>query len=39
MKPVSYDARKLELLLGPQEITANETGIAKTLDWIAAQAR
>jgi nucleoside-diphosphate-sugar epimerase len=37
MKPVSYDARKLELLLGPQEMTAYESGIAKTLDWIAAQ--
>lgn len=36
MKPVGYDARKLEGLLGRQAITPYETGIATTLRWIAA---
>jgi len=36
MKPVSYDTRKLEGLLGRQAITPYETGIATTLRWIAA---
>jgi nucleoside-diphosphate-sugar epimerase len=36
MKPVSYDACKLEGLLGRQAITPYETGIATTLRWIAA---
>jgi nucleoside-diphosphate-sugar epimerase len=34
MKPVSYDARKLERLLGPQTMTPYPTGIARTLDWL-----
>jgi len=38
MKPVSYDARKLEGLLGRQAMTPYETGIATTLQWIAANA-
>jgi nucleoside-diphosphate-sugar epimerase len=37
MKPVSYDARKLMNLLGPQSMTPYETSIAATLDWIAAR--
>jgi nucleoside-diphosphate-sugar epimerase len=36
MKPVSYNAKKLEGLLGPQQMTAYEAGVAQTLDWIAA---
>ena len=36
MKPVGYDARKLEGLLGRQEVTAYDSGIGQTLDWIAA---
>jgi nucleoside-diphosphate-sugar epimerase len=38
MKPISYDARKLEGLLGPQAMTSYETGIAAALQWIAAAA-
>jgi nucleoside-diphosphate-sugar epimerase len=36
MKPVSYNAKKLEDLLGPQQMTSYEAGVAQTLDWIAA---
>lgn len=36
MKPVSYDARKLEKLLGPQTMTPYEVAIGQTLDWLAA---
>jgi nucleoside-diphosphate-sugar epimerase len=36
MKPVSYDARKLEGLLGRQEMTGYDSGIGETLKWIAA---
>jgi len=35
MKPVHYDARKLEELLGPQSMTPYETGIGATLDRLA----
>jgi nucleoside-diphosphate-sugar epimerase len=38
MKPASYDARKLEGLLGPQAMTPYAAGIATTLQWIAANA-
>jgi nucleoside-diphosphate-sugar epimerase len=38
IKPVAYDARKLQGLLGPQTMTPYETGIADTLQWIAAEA-
>jgi len=38
MKAVSYNARKLQGLLGPQAMTPYETGIATTLRWIAANA-
>jgi nucleoside-diphosphate-sugar epimerase len=38
MKPVRYDARKLEGLLGPQAMTPYASGIAQTLDWLAASA-
>lgn len=36
MKPARYDARKLESLLGRQAMTPYDTGIATTLQWIAA---
>jgi len=36
MKPVRYDARKLQGLLGPQEMTSYDDGIVRTLDWIAS---
>jgi len=35
MKPVCYDARKLQALLGPQQMTSYEAGISHTLAWIA----
>jgi nucleoside-diphosphate-sugar epimerase len=38
MKPISYDAGKLESLLGRPAMTPYETGIATTLQWIAARA-
>ncbi len=38
MKPVDYHARKLEALLGRQPMTPYATGIATTLQWIAANA-
>jgi hypothetical protein len=36
MKPVRYDARELQGLLGPPEMTSYDAGIAQTLAWIAA---
>jgi nucleoside-diphosphate-sugar epimerase len=36
MKPVRYDGHKLESLLGRQTLTSYESGIARTLDWLAA---
>lgn len=36
MKPVRYDARKLQGLLGPLKMTAYEAGIGQTLAWIAS---
>jgi hypothetical protein len=36
MKPVRYDARKLEGLLGPPQVTSYDAGIAQTLAWIAS---
>jgi nucleoside-diphosphate-sugar epimerase len=36
MKPVSYNATKLEGLLGPQQMTSYDAGLAETMDWIAA---
>jgi nucleoside-diphosphate-sugar epimerase len=38
LKPVRYDARKLEGLLGAQAMTPYETGIAQTFDWLAEHA-
>ena len=35
MKPVHYDAGKLEGLLGPQQMTSYDAGIGQTLTWIA----
>ncbi len=35
MKPVRYDARKLQDLLGPQQMTSYEAGIGRTLAWLA----
>ena len=34
MKPVRYDARKLQGLLGPQQMTSYGAGIGQTLTWI-----
>jgi nucleoside-diphosphate-sugar epimerase len=34
VKPVRYDAGKLEGLLGPQAMTSYEAGIGQTLDWM-----
>jgi len=39
MKPVRYDARKLQGLLGPPQMTSYEAGIGQTLAWIAASQR
>jgi nucleoside-diphosphate-sugar epimerase len=36
MKPVRYDARKLQGLLGPPQMTSYDTGIGQTLAWIAS---
>ena len=36
MKPIAYDATKLVGLLGPQEITPYDKGIALTIGWITA---
>jgi nucleoside-diphosphate-sugar epimerase len=37
MKPVRYDARKLQSLLGPQQMTSYSDGIGNTLAWIASR--
>ncbi len=39
MKPIAYDAAKLETLIGRPEMTSYETGIARTLDALSASAR
>jgi nucleoside-diphosphate-sugar epimerase len=36
-KPVHYDARKLEDLLGPQKMTSYDDGIGRTLAWITSR--
>jgi hypothetical protein len=35
MKPVRYDTRKLQGLLGPQQMTSYDAGIGHTLALIA----
>jgi hypothetical protein len=35
MKPVCYDAHKLQGLLGPQEMTSYDAGIGQTLTWAS----
>jgi len=37
IKPVRYDARKLQGLLGPPQMTAYDAGIGETLSWIASR--
>lgn len=37
MKPVRYDGRKLQALLGPRQMTAYDAGIGGTLSWIASR--
>jgi hypothetical protein len=37
MKPVRYDTRKLESLLGPQQMTSYAVSVAGTLAWIASR--
>ena len=37
--PISFDASKLERLLGRQVVTPYVQGIAATLDWLLADAR
>ncbi len=37
VKPVNYDSRKLQSLLGPQQMISNNDGIGCTLAWIAAR--
>src|SRR5215831_6331610 len=37
VKPVSYDASKLQGLLGPLQMTAYHAGIGETLSWIASR--
>jgi len=36
MKPVHYDTRKLQGLLGPQRMTSYDDGIGQTLTWISS---
>jgi hypothetical protein len=36
IKPVRYDARKLQGLLGSQQMTSYDAAIGQTLDWIAS---
>lgn len=38
MKPVRYDARQLDGLLGAQAMTSYEDGISHSLDWLAQRA-
>jgi len=37
MKLVRYNARKLQGLLGPQQMTSYDAGIDHTLAWIASR--
>jgi len=37
MKAVRYDARKLQGLLGPQQMTSYDAGIGHTLAWITSR--
>jgi hypothetical protein len=37
MKPVHYNARRLEGLLGPPQLTSYDAGIGRTLTWIASR--
>ncbi len=37
MKPVRYDARKLQRLVGPLHMTSYDVGIGQTLAWIASR--
>jgi nucleoside-diphosphate-sugar epimerase len=37
MKPVRYDAGKLQGLLGPQQMTSYDAGIGHTLAWLASR--
>jgi nucleoside-diphosphate-sugar epimerase len=37
MQPVRYEARKLQGLLGPPQMTAYDAGIGETLSWIASR--
>ena len=37
MKPVRYDAGKLQGLLGPQQMTSYDAGIGHTLAWITSR--
>ena len=37
MKLVRYNARKLQGLLGPQQMTSYDAGIGHTLAWIASR--
>jgi nucleoside-diphosphate-sugar epimerase len=39
MKPVRYDAGKLQGLLGPQQMTSYDDGIGRTLAWIGSRRR
>jgi nucleoside-diphosphate-sugar epimerase len=36
MKPVRYDVRKLQDLLGPSQMTSYDTGIGQTFAWIVS---
>jgi nucleoside-diphosphate-sugar epimerase len=36
MSPVTYDTRKLQGLLGPQQMTSYDVGIGQTLTWIVS---
>jgi hypothetical protein len=38
VKPIAYDASRLEGLMGKPEMTSYEIGIARTLDAISAAA-
>lgn len=37
MKPVRYNARRLESLLGPPQMTSYDAGIGRTLAWIGSR--
>jgi hypothetical protein len=37
MKPVRYDARKLQGLLGALQMTSYDAGIGQTLAWITSR--